>query len=597
MKVNEKIRKLREQMERIGVQAYIIPSSDAHLSEYVAAHWQGRSYLSGFTGSAGTLVVTMTESGLWTDGRYFIQAESELATSEIQLFKMAQPGVPTITEYLAANLKSDETVGFDGKVISAATVLQMLKTFKPKGINVYEKSDLLDYIWLDRPAIPSTDVFIHETKYTGYTCEKKLQLIRHEMKHSRLNGYLLTSLGSIAWLFNIRGNDILFNPLVVSYALVLEEVAYLFVDEHRLSLEVKQYLINNGVTLKQYAQIDEILQSSVVSGRILSPLDSVNYALYHLLDKRQDIEVVDGLDLVNNLKAVKNEVEIQNTSRAQVKDSCALVRAMQEIYEKLEAKEVVTEFDVCDILERYRRQQPLNYGSSFGAIVAYGANAAMMHYNPTPKNCAIIENKGFLLIDSGGQYLYGTTDITRTFVLGTLTEEEKIHYTLVLKGHINLSQAIFQKGCTGGNLDILARQPLWSHGLDYRCGTGHGVAYFGGVHEGPQGFRLTQTVPLKPGMIITNEPGVYEEGRHGIRIENTLLVKEKFKTEYGEFYEFETISYFPIDTKAIVIEMLSDEELTWLNQYHQKVVEILSPHLTGKALDWLKREAVQLKRL
>lgn len=596
MNVNEKIKALRTEMKRIGVQAYIIPSADAHLSEYVAIHWQGRAYLSGFTGSAGTLVVTETESGLWTDGRYFIQAESELAGSEVQLFKMGQSGVPTITEYLANTLQEGSCVGFDGKVLAASNVLEMLKTFEPKKIKVCGEHDLLDSIWTDRPAIPSTDVFIHETKYTGYSCADKLNMVRQEMKKSNLNGYVLTSLGSIAWLFNVRGDDILFNPLVVSYALVLEESAYLFVDSHRLSDEVTNYLTTNGVTLKEYDEIDEILASSVVSGRILCPLETVNYYLYHVLVNHEGAEVVAGFDLVNNLKAVKNETEIKNTHNAQVKDSCALVGAMQEIYEKLDAGELVTEYDVREILEVYRRHQLLNYGSSFGAIVAYGANAAMMHYNPTKEKCSLIEKKGFLLIDSGGQYLDGTTDITRTFVLGELTEEEKIHYTLVLKGHINLSKAVFQKGCSGGNLDILARQPLWSHGLDYRCGTGHGVSYFGGVHEGPQGFRLTQTVPLQPGMMTTNEPGVYEAGRHGIRIENTLLVVEKCATEYGEFYEFETISYFPIDTKAIIVEMLNDEELAWFNQYHQKVVETLSPHLTGKALEWLKREAIQLSR-
>ena len=591
MNVNEKINLLRNMMKNHGLSAYVIPSSDAHLSEYVATHWQGRAYMSGFTGSAGTLVITLDESGLFTDGRYFIQAENELKGSEVKLFKMAQPGVPTINEYLVSVLNEGDTVGFDGKVLSVATVKEMKKAFEAK-LKVDE--DLLDSVWENRPAIPSTDVFVHETQYTGYSCHEKLSIVREEMKKISANGYVLTALGSIAWLFNVRGDDILFNPLVVSYGLVLENEAYLFVDNHRLSEDVKTYLTENGVTLKDYAQIDEVLNQ--LSGSILCPVDSMNYYLYDILTKKQEVTVIDGHDIVNELKAVKNKVEIENTHNAQVKDSVALVGAVCEIYEKLDSEAGLTEFDVREILEVHRSRQPLNYGSSFGAIVAYGANAAMMHYNPTKENCTKLDKKGFLLIDSGGQYLDGTTDITRTFVLGELTDEEKLHYTLVLKGHINLCKAVFQKGCTGGNLDILARQPIWEYGLDYRCGTGHGVSYFGGVHEGPQGFRLTQTVPLKPGMMITNEPGIYEEGRHGIRIENTLLVVERNATEYGEFYEFETISYFPIDTRAVDVTLMTESELAWLNQYHQKVLDVLSPNLEGRELEWLVEQTKPLTK-
>lgn len=594
MNVNEKINLLRNAMKNHGLSAYVIPSSDAHLSEYVATHWQGRAYMSGFTGSAGTLVITLEESGLFTDGRYFIQAENELKGSEVKLFKMAQPGVPTINEYLVSVLNEGETVGFDGKVLSVATVKEMKKAFEAKQLKLKVDEDLLESVWNDRPAIPSTDVFVHETKYTGYSCAEKLSIVREEIKKQSANGYVLTALGSIAWLFNVRGDDILFNPLVVSYGLVLENEAYLFVDNHRLSEDVKTYLTENGVTLKDYTQIDEVLNQ--LSGSILCPVDSMNYYLYDILTKKSDVTVIDGHDIVNELKAVKNKVEIENTHNAQVKDSVALVGAVCEIYEKLDSEAGLTEFDVREILEVHRRRQPLNYGSSFGAIVAYGANAAMMHYNPTKEHCTKLDKLGFLLIDSGGQYLDGTTDITRTFVLGELTDEEKLHYTLVLKGHINLCKAVFQKGCTGGNLDILARQPIWEYGLDYRCGTGHGVSYFGGVHEGPQGFRLTQTVPLKPGMMITNEPGIYEEGRHGIRIENTVLVVERNATEYGEFYEFETISYFPIDTRAVDVTLMTEAELAWLNQYHQKVLDVLSPNLEGRELAWLVEQTKPLTK-
>lgn len=596
MKINDKIALLREEMKQHGMSAYIIPSSDAHMSEYVATHWQGRAYLSGFTGSAGTLVVTLTESGLWTDGRYFIQAEQELKGSEIKLFRIAQPNVPTINEYLVRVLNEGETVGFDGKCLSVGLVKEHIQSLQVKNVKVVGEYDLLDKIWNDRPAIPATEVFVHETQYTGYSCAEKLEMVRKEMKKVGSNGYVLTALGSIAWLFNVRGDDILFNPLVVSYAFVTETEAYLFVDHERLSPAVISYLTKNGVTLKDYQEIEVILSDSTLSGAILCPMDTMNYYLYNLLGKQGTISIIEGHDLVNDLKAIKNDTEIKNTRQAQIKDSVALVGAVCEVYDKLNSAEGITEYEVREILEIYRRRQPLNYGSSFGAIVAYGANAAMMHYNPTKENCSKLEKKGLLLIDSGGQYLDGTTDITRTFVLGPLTDEERLHYTLVLKGHINLSRAVFQKGCTGGNLDILARQPIWEYGFDYRCGTGHGVSYFGGVHEGPQGFRLTQTVPLKPGMMTTNEPGIYEEGRHGIRIENTLLVIERNETEYGQFYEFETISYFPIDTKAIVVELMTAAELEWLNNYHQQVFELLAPHLEGQQLKWLEEQVKPLSK-
>lgn len=596
MKINDKIALLREEMKQHGMSAYIIPSSDAHMSEYVATHWQGRAYLSGFTGSAGTLVVTLTESGLWTDGRYFIQAEQELKGSEIKLFRIAQPNVPTINEYLVRVLNEGETVGFDGKCLSVGLVKELIQSLQVKNVKVVGEYDLLDKIWNDRPAIPATEVFVHETQYTGYSCAEKLEMVRKEMKKVGSNGYVLTALGSIAWLFNVRGDDILFNPLVVSYAFVTETEAYLFVDYERLSPAVISYLTENGVTLKDYQEIEVILSDSTLSGAILCPMDTMNYYLYNLLGKQGTISIIEGHDLVNDLKAIKNDTEIKNTRQAQIKDSVALVGAVCEVYDKLNSAEGITEYEVREILEIYRRRQPLNYGSSFGAIVAYGANAAMMHYNPTKENCSKLEKKGLLLIDSGGQYLDGTTDITRTFVLGPLTDEERLHYTLVLKGHINLSRAVFQKGCTGGNLDILARQPIWEYGFDYRCGTGHGVSYFGGVHEGPQGFRLTQTVPLKPGMMTTNEPGIYEEGHHGIRIENTLLVIERNETEYGQFYEFEMISYFPIDTKAIVVELMTAAELEWLNNYHQQVFELLAPHLEGQQLKWLEEQVKPLSK-
>lgn len=587
MVINERINQLRKEMKERGLNAYIIPSSDPHLSEEVAAHWMGRMYLSGFTGSAGTLVVTESESGLWTDGRYFIQAEAQLASTEIKLFKMFQPNVPTLVEYLLSVLNSGDCVGFDGHVLSSSQLKQMQQTFTPKGISLCGDYDLVDLVWEDRPAVPSSDIFIHETKYTGYTSAEKIEMVRMELIKKEVDACIITDLGCIAWLFNIRGDDINFNPMVISYGFVTQQNATLFVEASRLTDGGRQDLEGNGVCLKPYEAIAEVIKEISDPVKVLCDLHTLNAYLYECLGLNDRVTVVEGTDLVNELKAVKNEVEIENIKEAQIKDGCALVEAMLAIDDLLDAHQTLTEYDVVEILEVNRRKQALNYGSSFMPIIGYKANAAMMHYRPTKETSDELKREGFLLIDSGGQYLDGTTDITRTFVLGPTTDEEKRDFTLVLKAHIGLSRAVFQEGCTGGNLDILSRQHLWRYGLDYRCGTGHGVSYFGAVHEGPQGFGLRATVPFKKGMMITNEPGIYVEGHHGVRIENTLLVVLDQKTEYGQFYRFEVVSYFPIETKALVLDLLTDDELNWLNEYHQMVRNHLSPRLSERALKWL----------
>lgn len=596
MGINERITQLRKEMKELGLNAYVIPSSDPHLSEEVSDHWMGRMYFSGFTGSAGTLVVTETESGLWTDGRYFIQAETQLAPTEIKLFKMGQPNVPTLIDYLLLELSPGDCVGFDGHVLSAYQVNQMKQIFSQKGIDICGDYDIVETIWTNRPAIPNSDVFIHEVKYTGFSCAEKIKKVRDELVEKEVDGVVLTELGCIAWVFNIRGDDISFNPMVISYGFITKEEAYLFVEPSRLSKSVMKYLEKNGVCVKPYDAIDEVIQEVCNPIKVLCHAHTINAYLYEVLSSNEWITVIEGTDIVNELKAIKNDVEVANIREAQIKDGCALVEAMQFIYERLENNETVTEYDVADILEFSRRKQILNYGSSFMPIIGYKENAAMMHYRPTKEMNHELKQEGFLLIDSGGQYLDGTTDITRTFVLGPTTDEENRHFTLVLKAHIGLSRAIFQEGCTGGNLDILSRFHLWTHGLDYRCGTGHGVAYFGAVHEGPQGFGLRSSIPLKKGMMLTNEPGIYEEGRHGVRIENTLLVVEDQKTEYGQFYRFEVVSYFPIETRALVLELLSDDEVSWLNNYHQMVREQLIPRLNGKSLDWLLTRTELIKR-
>ena len=593
--VNEKIAALRRQMKQNGVQACIVPSSDPHMSEYLPAHWEARSYFSGFNGSAGTLVVTERESGLWTDGRYFIQAAHQLEGSEIVLYRMAVRGVPTYIEFLDDKLKDGETVGFDGKMLSASSVAEMRAKFADKKLNI-KAVDLIEGIWPERPEIPSTKVFVHDVKYAGYTCHEKLGQVREELKRQHADGEVFTKLDCVAWLMNIRADDIAYNPLAVSYAIVYSDSAFLFINTKRVLPEALSYLKENGVTVREYEEIDAALEGIDAAMTILVDPSSINYDLYTLLKNNSHVTVKEGNDTVVGLKGVKNETEIKNIIEAHIKDGRALVEFRVKFEEMMRNGETVTECTVCDMLREYRAKQPNNMGESFGTIAAYNANAAMMHYSPKPDTCSTLKNQGFLLIDSGGQYLEGTTDITRTFVLGPLSREEKEHYTYVLKAHIALASAVFLEGCTGGNIDILSREQVWKHGIDYRCGTGHGVGMFSGVHEGPQNLRINNNVVFKKGMTITNEPGIYEEGKHGIRTENIMLVTDYINNEYGQFYRFEPITYFPIDTAGILTELMTDDELEWLNSYHRMVYEKLSPGLSGKELAWLKEHTEPVGR-
>ena len=593
--VNEKIAALRRQMKQNGVQACIVPSSDPHMSEYLPAHWESRSYFSGFNGSAGTLVVTEKESGLWTDGRYFIQAAHQLEGSEIVLYRMAVKGVPTYIEFLADKLKDGETVGFDGKMLSASSVAEMRAKFADKKLNI-KAVDLIEDIWPERPEIPATKVFVHDVKYAGYTCREKLGQVREELKKQHADGEVFTKLDCVAWLMNIRADDIAYNPLAVSYAIVYSDSALLFINTKRVLPEALSYLKENGVTVREYEEIDAALEGIDTAMTILVDPSSINYDLYTLLKHNSHVTIKEGSDTVVGLKGVKNETEIKNIIEAHIKDGRALVEFRVKFEEMMKNGETVTECTVCDMLREYRAKQPNNMGESFGTIAAYNANAAMMHYSPKPDTCSTLKNQGFLLIDSGGQYLEGTTDITRTFVLGSLSREEKEHYSYVLKAHIALASAVFLEGCTGGNIDILSREQVWKHGIDYRCGTGHGVGMFSGVHEGPQNLRINNNVVFKKGMTITNEPGIYEEGKHGIRTENIMLVTDYTNNEYGQFYRFEPITYFPIDTAGILTELMTDDELEWLNSYHRTVYEKLSPGLSGKELAWLKKHTEPIGR-
>lgn len=592
MKIKERVSALLKEMEERNIDAYVIPSGDAHISEYVAPHWKSRAWVSGFTGSAGTVVITKEGSGLWTDGRYFIQAAKQLEGSGIDLFKMGQPGVPTYIEWIEKTLPEGACVGFDGKVLSQSIVKSMEKKFKNKGLKINSDYDLIDLIWTDRPAIPQSEIYNHEIKYAGKTTREKLEIVRDEMSKAKADTFVLASLDDIAWLYNIRANDIPGSPVIISYALITEKDAYLFVDSNKVNKEVEAELNNNGVTIKEYNEIFDLVSSLDESRRIFFDPNKTNRCLYKAIPEK--CEKIENRNITTNLKAVKNEIEIENLRKTNIKDSVAVCKFIYWLKNTV-GKEEVTEISAENKLEWFRSQQELFMGPSFATIAGYKDHAAMMHYKATEESQYSLKNEGMFLVDSGGHYLDGTTDITRTFVLGDLTEEEKRDFTLVLKGHTALNMAKFLHGATGSNLDILARQPIWEYGIDYKCGTGHGVGFLLNIHEGPQNFsQVPNTVKIQPGMIITNEPGIYKEGKHGIRTENTVLAVNDEKTEFGQFMKFDVISPVPIDLDAVVPEMLTEKERNWLNNYHKNVYETIAPFLTEEEKEWLKHETREI---
>ena len=578
---------LREVMKKENVDYYIIPSGDSHQSEYVPEYYKGRAYVSGFTGSAGTLLVGIEKSYLWTDGRYFIQAEKELNDSGIKLMKMNIPGYPSLLEWIKDNVKEGKTLAFDGSIISTNEYKNYKELAKKNGFNIKMDKDFLNEIWSDRPELSKEKIFIHDTKYCGRCTSEKLQEVRDEMKKLEGENYVIASLDDIAWLFNIRGNDIAYNPVALAYALISDNEAVLYIDEEKVTNDDKRTLEAQGVTLKPYNDIYEDIKN--VTGSIIIDGAKVNGKLYSLIS--EDVKIIENLNITTSLKAVKNEVEIKNMEVSQVRDGVAMVKFIKWLKENV-GKINMTEISASDKLEEIRAKGENFKGLSFNTIAGYKDHAAMMHYSATEESQYELNSEGMLLIDSGAQYLDGTTDITRTFILGKITEEEKRDFTLVLKSHIALATTIFLKGINGCNLDAIARRPLWKYGMDYKCGTGHGVGFFLNVHEGPQGIRpFGNTIALEPGMILTNEPGVYKENKHGIRTENTLLVTKAFKNdEMGEFYKFDTISYCPIDLEGVDVSLLDEEEREWLNNYHRTVYEKLSPYLTEEEKKFLEKE-------
>lgn len=587
MNVNEKILELRKLMDRYGLDAYIIPSPDPHMSEYVADHWKARSWISGFTGSAGTFVATKSESGLWTDGRYFIQAENQLEDSEIKLFKMGNSGVPTYAEWIESVLKQGECVGFSGKMFSEFTYKEMEDKFARKELIINSQHDLIDEIWKDRPEVPTAQVFAHDIEFTGLSAKEKINKVREEMKKVDAAYYVISSLDDIAWLLNIRGDDVPYVSVTVSYALISMTKAFLFINKNKVPEYARKILNDNTVEIMEYEDIkDELAKLDKGQGIVFDPKRTNRWIFDSINPECKKIEID---EITTIMKGVKNETELTNIRQCQINDGIAMVKFLIWLENNIE-KEKITEITIDEKLEFFRRQQHNNLGPSFKTIAGYREHGAMMHYTATEESKYVLENKGLMVVDSGGQYLNGTTDITRTIVFDDVSEQEIYDFTMVLKANISLSTAKFLYGATGSNLDILARKPLWEIGMDYKCGTGHGVGYCLSVHEGPQGFsQVPNKVKLEKGMVITIEPGIYREGKHGVRTENMVLVIEDEKTEYGQFLRFEPISYCPISIKGINPELLTEQEILWINNYHSKVYERLSPYIDSEEKEWLKK--------
>lgn len=591
--VDERIAQLRDLMKEQEISVYIVPTADDHASEYIGDHYKSRQFITGFTGSAGTAVITQEEVGLWTDGRYFVQAAKQIADSEVKLFPMGEPDVPTVKEYAKKHLPKGGNIGFDGTCMVAKDGEAFAQMAKEKGGCIKADQDLIGKIWEQRPVLSSAPVWVLEQQYAGVSTSDKLSHIREKMQERECDCHLVTSLYDIAWICNLRGDDISHVPVFLSFLLLTPEETILYCFYESWSEDVIEYLKQEGIFVRPYHQIYEDLGALVSFGKgMLLDKSGVNVKLMECLPK--DLKVVDAANPSELMRAIKNPVEIANTIEAHIRDGVAVTKFIYELKQQ-GGREHMTELSAADYLQELRQQQPGYLDLSFDTIAAYGPNAAMMHYSATPDDFSVLKPEGFLLVDSGGQYLGGTTDITRTIVLGPLTDKMKLLYTRVLQGHLRLSRAKFPKGATGQNLDVLARQPLWDMGLDYRCGTGHGVGHLLNVHEGPNSFRWRTLEGQKPqaivpGMITTNEPGYYEEDGFGIRIENELLCVEGEKTEYGQFYEFQNLTFAPIDLDAVIPELLSEDERTWLNEYHQQVFDKISPYLNEEEKEWLAYE-------
>lgn len=589
--IQERMAKLRSLMAERGIDVYLIPTADFHESEYVGEYFKCRRFMTGFTGSAGTAVITNKEAGLWTDGRYFVQAARELEGTGIVLRKMGQEGVPDIREYLQQVLPEGGCLGFDGRVVNSQMGLELEELLKDKKVTVAYQEDLVDLIWKDRPSLSAEPAWILSEAYAGKAAAEKIEDLRNAMRKERATVHILTTLDDIAWLLNIRGNDVKCNPVVLSYAIITLDHFRLFLNEAVLNAEVRAYLEGLGVTICPYE--DMVGAAARLKGqRVLLERGKTNYAIVRSIDDSN--KIIDRMNPTALSKAIKNPVEVENMRKAHLKDGVAMVKFIYWLKEHV-GRERITEIRAGEYLDELRSRQEGNLGVSFDTISAYGANAAMCHYKATAESDGEIQPNGLYLVDSGGQYYEGTTDVTRTIAMGPLTEQEREHFTLTVISMLRLGAVKFLYGCRGLTLDYVAREPFWSRGLNFDHGTGHGVGYLLNVHERPNGIRW-RVVPerqdnciLEEGMITSDEPGVYIEGSHGVRTENLIVCKKAERNEYGQFMEFEFLTMVPIDLDALDVSLMTSQDICLLNDYHKQVYERLSPYLTEEEARWLKK--------
>lgn len=592
--VPERLAALRAAMKANGVDVYLIPVGDPHSSEYLPDHYTSLTYFSGFHGENSNFVVTMTESAVWADGRYFVQAEKEIAGTEIQLMRMGEPGVPTAEEYCGKVLPEGGTLGLCGLTANCALVNNLKKELEPKHGSI-KTLFLEDELWVEgRPARPATPAWILPKEYAGFSPAEKLEQLRGKLKEQGCTAQLVGKLDNLAWLLNLRAMDIECTPYAMAYCYVTPNRAVLFIDQARVTPEAKAELEANGVTLADYDSILDGMAAETEPQTVLAESATVNYAVYQVLENNPALTVKDAADPLLAMKGVKNEVELAHLRESHLRDAVAMVRFQIELENRLAAGETLTELTVDEILHKYRSADDKFLVESFGTIAAYGGNAAMMHYHATPEDHAVLQRKGFLLVDSGATYMDGTTDITRTYPLGELTEDERLFYTWTLQCHIDIAKAVWLDYCDCHMLDTIAREPLWRHLINYRCGTGHSVSFVGNVHEGPHALNGRNTTLMRPGMIVTDEPGVYEAGEVGIRIENEIECYHKADNQYGTFLAFRPLTFVPIATSPIVPGVLDKEQVAWLNDYHRKVFEQLAPRLTEDERAWLAEKCAAI---
>ena len=592
MTINEKVAELRAKMIAKGLDAYIIPSTDPHISEYVADRWKSKTWISGFTGSVATFVVTKDKSGLWVDSRYWLQSEEELKGTEIEVFKLGMDGVLNFTDWLVKQLTANNTVGYDGMCIPRGMDKQWRSLFNYWNINVNSDYDLLEEIWENRPSIPREAIFTQKIEYAGVSREDKINNVRKQMKDKGVDVHIIATLDDNCWLFNIRGRDVTYNPVAYCYSIITHDVAELYIYEDKVNDEVKAELTKSGIIIKNYDDIFSAVQNLESGKKVYVDPARINAGLSNMIPS--NCQVVEGMNISTMMKAVKNETELNGVRTAMQRDCIAMVKFQYWLENNIETEEI-SELSAMDKIREIRAESDMFFGESFGTIAGYKGNGAIVHYGSSPETNVKLERDSFFLFDSGGQYYDGTTDITRMYHLGTPTEEEMIDYTLVLKGHIDLNLAIFPTNTRGSQLDILARHGLWQRMQNYGHGTGHGVGCFMNVHEGPQNIRMDENpVTLVPGMLISNEPGMYRAGKYGIRIENLVNVIEAGKTEFGNFLTFEVLTLCPIDKKAIKKELLTDVEIKWFNDYHQRVFDSVKDDLSPELRDWLAEKTAAI---